>query len=161
MNRLILVFRCPKYTGHVHFDPFLSFTNIKSCICRWHGRTSQSTHGPLPRYVKLRVVYASGMSRTCRGACRDRQLEWGKTFPAFQAHAQPAVFCVSCKRTIVACWVGSRTYEPLGYYRDYLDPWEWIQVKFESKCDGFSFKKMHSRKWRLRNGGNFVSASIC
>ena len=70
-----------------------------------------------------------------------RGTEWGKTFPAFQAHAQPAVFCVSCKRTIVACWVGSRTYEPLGYYSDYLDPWEWIQVKFESKCDGFSFKK--------------------
>ena len=68
-------------------------------------------HGPLTRYVKLRIVHAPGMlrtfspaadfkgnrylaipacimaraSRTCRDACRDRLTA------AFPAHAQPAI----------------------------------------------------------------------
>ena len=75
-------------------------------------------HGPLARYVKLWVAHAPGMpgtffppltskgnhyiaipacitsraSRTCRDACRDRlPTVAGKTFPAFSAHAQPAI----------------------------------------------------------------------
>ena len=71
--------------------------------------------GPLTRYVKLRVAHAPGMPgtfspppiskgrtpacitarawRTCRDACRDRYPSVvGKTFPAFPAHAQTAIF---------------------------------------------------------------------
>ena len=85
-----------------------------------------SLHGPLARYVKIRVAHAPGMPgtfspaanfrgnyyiaipacitarawRTCRDACRDRlPAVTGKTFPAFPAHAQPQ-FCVSGKRPI-------------------------------------------------------------
>ena len=83
-------------------------------------------HGPLTRYVKLRVAHAPGMpgkfspaadfkgnrllaipacitaraSRTCRDACRDRlPTVTGKTFPASPAHAHPQ-FYVSGKRPI-------------------------------------------------------------
>ena len=82
------------------------------------------SHGPLTRYVKLRVAHAPGMpgtffpeadfkghrwlaitacitaraSRTCRDACRDRiPAVAGKTLPAFPAHAH-LQFYVSDKR---------------------------------------------------------------
>ena len=84
-------------------------------------------HGPLAKYVKLRVAHAPGMprtffpaadftgnrylaipacimaraSRTCRDACRDRLPAMaGKTFPSFPVHAHPQ-FYVSGKRPIV------------------------------------------------------------
>ena len=83
-----------------------------------------SWHGPLTRYVKLRIAHAPGMpgtfsptadfkgnrylaipacitaraSRTCRDACRDRlPAVAGKTFQAFPARAHPQ-FYVSGKR---------------------------------------------------------------
>ena len=86
-------------------------------------------HGPLTRYVKLRIAHAPGMpgtfsptadfkgncwlatpacitaraSRTCRDACRDRlPAVAGKTFPAFPAHAHQH-FYVSGKRPILTC----------------------------------------------------------
>ena len=75
-------------------------------------------HGPLARYVKLRVAHASGMSGTfspsprvgdpdmhhgtcvthvpwCMPGSLTSGFLWsrrrGKTFPAFPAHAQPAI----------------------------------------------------------------------
>ena len=77
-----------------------------------------SVHRPLTRYVKLRMrmrrecrerfprhrglaiptCITARAWRTCRDACRDRYLAisykmggGGKTFPAFPAHAQPAI----------------------------------------------------------------------
>ena len=83
------------------------------------GCSERYLHGPLTRYVKLRVVHAPGMpgtsspdaefkgkrelaipacitaraSRTCRDACRDcLPAVAGKTFPAFPAHAHPQFY---------------------------------------------------------------------
>ena len=84
---------------------------MSSCMHR-------SEHGPLTRYVKLRVLHAPGMpgtfsppaefkwnhqlatpacitareSRTCRDACRDcLPAVAGKTFPAFPSVCAPAI----------------------------------------------------------------------
>ena len=110
---------------------------IISCIWNmtmlWHFNhfctEANERHGPLARYVKLRVAHAPGMPgtfspaadfkenrllaipacitarawRTCRDACRDRlHAVTGKTFPAFPAHAHPQ-FYVSGKRHGGAC----------------------------------------------------------
>ena len=43
----------------------------------------------IPAYITVRAW------RTCRDACRDPQpAVAGKTFPAFPAHAQPAIVCI-------------------------------------------------------------------
>ena len=49
--------------------------------------------------------------------------------------------------------------EPLLAYCQ-LDAWEQTSVKFESKYQNFSFKKIYL-KCCLRNGGHFVAASMC
>ena len=59
-------------------------------------------------------------SRTCRDACRDRQP--GKTFPAFPAHAQPAMLRIWQEAHVLLCHVmfhsvlaaGGKTYIHLG-----------------------------------------------
>ena len=97
------------------------------------------SHGPLTRYVKLRVVHAPGTpgtfspaadfkgnrklaipacitaraSRTCRDACRDRLPAVAeKTFSAIPAHAHPQ-FYVSDKRPIGTLW------PPISCLRDF------------------------------------------
>ena len=84
---------------------------------RQSGGMQSHYHGPLARYVKLRVAHASGMPGTFSPPPRDSDpdmhqgtcvthVPWcmpgsltsafllksvaGKTFPAFRAHAQPA-----------------------------------------------------------------------
>ena len=101
----------------------------------WWTESEMSSHGPLARYVKIRVAHAPGMPgtfspaanfkgnyyiaipacitarawRTCRDACRDRlPAVTGKTFPAFPAHAQPQ-FCVSGKRPMDEIFVSGYT----------------------------------------------------
>ena len=103
------------YICDFHLNYILS---LQTCIVECSA-SNKVYHGPLTRYVKLRVAHALGMnarnvfpatdfngnrqlatpacitaraSRTCRGACRDRlPAVAGKTFPAFPAHAQPAI----------------------------------------------------------------------
>ena len=89
-----------------------------TCVDTWTAASGSLHHGPLTRYVKLQVAHAPGMPgtfspaadfkwnrwlaipacitarawRTCCDACRDRSpAVTGKTFPAFPAHAQPAI----------------------------------------------------------------------
>ena len=93
-------------------------TPMSVCWRKYSKPTLNLGYGPLTRYVKLRVAHAPGMpvtfsppptskenhylwipacitaraSRKCRDACRDRKpVVAGKTFPAFPAHAQPAI----------------------------------------------------------------------
>ena len=114
-----------RHETHTHnFKPRISGPLCAVSI----GRPFQAfpCHGPLVRYVKLRVAHAPGMagtfppaadfegnrqlaisacitaraSRTCRDACRDRlPAVAGETIPAFPAHAHPQ-FYVFGKRPI-------------------------------------------------------------
>ena len=111
---------------HEYFCMFSELWQYVICVIVVLNTIAYTNHGPLARYVKIRVAHAPGMPgtfspaanfrgnyfiaipacitarawRTCRDACRDRlPAVTGKTFPAFPAHAQPQ-FCVSGKRPI-------------------------------------------------------------
>ena len=68
------------------------------------------------RYLAIPECITARASRTCRDACRDRlPAVAGKTFPAFPAHAQPAIVRIwqeahaLRRQTPIYSWIISRT----------------------------------------------------
>ena len=62
--------------------------------CRWRF-PGPATDFKGNRYLAIPACITARASRTCRDACQDRQLAVaGDTFPAFPAHAQPAILCI-------------------------------------------------------------------
>ena len=112
-------------------------------------------HGPLTRYVKLRVAHAPGMPgtfpptaefkgnrelaipacitartwRTCRDACRDcLPAVAGKTFPAFPAHAHPQLYVFDKKPIAVpSVTAGMTPFTKTYHTHAYLKLLHWIR----------------------------------
>ena len=109
------VHHCKKHNTYLHY--YLGYN-----VYAWKGRLDAEPpagHGPLTRYVKLRFAHAPGIPGTfsppsrvsdpdmhhgtcvthvpwCMSGSLTSGFLWsrwrGKTFPAFPAHAQPAIF---------------------------------------------------------------------
>ena len=145
-----------------------------------HNTGQMICNGPLTRYVKLRVAHAPGMletfspphrlqrkplvsdpacttaraSRTCPDACRGPlNRGGGETFPAFPAHAQPAILhiwqdphssAVQLKRNIKSD--GQR---PLNNEIEYL-----------RKLSGVMTMKIHSREQKLPGSNSSLQQVI-
>ena len=68
-------------------------SNIAACACAGNaGNVLPATNFKGNRLLTIPVCITTRASRTCRDACRVRKpaVAW-KTFPAFPAHAQPAI----------------------------------------------------------------------
>ena len=62
------------------------------CVCAGNaGNVFPATDFKGNRQLATPACITAHASRTCRDACRDRGSVAGKTFPAFPAHAQPAI----------------------------------------------------------------------
>ena len=78
-----------------HQQPLASYQirKISGCACAGNaGNVFPATDIKVNRELTIPACITARASSTCRDACRDR---WpkvaGKTFPAFPAHAQPAI----------------------------------------------------------------------
>ena len=85
-HRVITAAHCTKWASY-------QIRKIAGCACAGNvGNVSPAADFNGNRWLAIPVCITARASRTCRDACRDRlPAVAGKTFPAFPAHAQPAI----------------------------------------------------------------------